>query len=893
MTKKRIVSAALAALMVLSSLAVLSSCNKEVEPVKEKRTNVYSGTEIPLPKGINYINRLTYANNTLYATYYKEYTVTYNELGEEVERREGYYYQSGGNGAVEAMPYVDYTMPVVNVAEEEIVEEETIEETEAVESEVTAEIKTVTVPVAATAKAVVETAAANAVNAVDIDGDGVIDESSDGGDVLPDGWWYGYESVQCLCAIPLDGGETKEIPLKTESGYGYLNNISVTADGKIMATTSQWGYDEETQMSTSKYYVILLDSDTGETVSKILINDVFTEAGLDPANSYVNNVTVATDGMVYVVTDMNLLILDADFKYVNKITLDNGWFNQVTMIGDKPLAVYYSDGYFYKFIENGELVDINSETLKTVFENYWGIIGTSSDKIYYQMDMGIHVYDFATDTAAETLNFINSDIDTSNAGNMIALEDGRIVMSFTDWSAAENQTTLQVLTKIPDDQLEEEIIVRVGCTYIDYNLTKAIIRYNKQNTGIRISVVSYDHYNNEENDWNGAVQQLNNDIITGKLPDIIYLSNDLPIESYFQKEIFADLNPYIDDPENGLNREDYLTNVFDANSVDGKLYSMILSFRVRTLVAKSEYVGTESGWTFEEMMECINNMPEGMLAFFDTGRDNIVRNLFSYAMNSFVDWEEGTTKFESQGFIDLIKYLATCPELGLWDEYYESMGDDYVYDEEKEREIQEKYSLRFYNDYGLFNMATLNNYTAMLDQRNQFASSDITAIGYPTDNENSNGAIIVPNMEFAISATSHAKDEAWDILKFFMTDEEVNANTYRFSINNKINENNYNAAEENYYYYEQTDADFDWYRDFGYSEDYITYMKLSNQKYDQSAIDQAKAIVEGAGEIQRSDEDLLEIINEELSTFFAGTRSAEETARIIASRAKIYISENS
>ena len=38
---------------------------------------------------------------------------------------------------------------------------------------------------------------------------------------------------------------------------------------------------------------------------------------------------------------------------------------------------------------------------------------------------------------------------------------------------------------------------------------------------------------------------------------------------------------------------------------------------------------------------------------------------------------------------------------------------------------------------------------------------------------------------------------------------------------------------------------------------------------------------------------LVGIITEEMSVFFSGTRSAEETARIIASRAKIYISENS
>jgi len=37
----------------------------------------------------------------------------------------------------------------------------------------------------------------------------------------------------------------------------------------------------------------------------------------------------------------------------------------------------------------------------------------------------------------------------------------------------------------------------------------------------------------------------------------------------------------------------------------------------------------------------------------------------------------------------------------------------------------------------------------------------------------------------------------------------------------------------------------------------------------------------------------MNIINEELSVFFGGARSAAETAKIIDSRARIYISENS
>ena len=319
---------------------------------------------------------------------------------------------------------------------------------------------------------------------------------------------------------------------------------------------------------------------------------------------------------------------------------------------------------------------------------------------------------------------------------------------------------------------------------------------------------------------------------------------------------------------------------------------MILSFRLRTLMAKSQYVGTESGWKFEDMMKVINTMPEGMRAFFDQGRDGIISSFFSMAMSSFVDWGDGTTKFESEGFIDFIKYLSTCPEKGYWEAYYDTMGDNYVYDEEKEREMQENYELRHYRGTALFEFAYMNSFTALLEQMSNFATTEVTAIGFPTDDESSNGAMILPNIELAISAKSSAKEQAWDIIKFFMDDETLNNASWRFSTNIEIMEKSLANASENYYYYNSGD-DYSWYLEAGYSEDYVNYLKSRNIPFDQAACDAVMDLVKGAKEVQRSDSALVDIIKEELSVFFAGSRSAEETARIIASRANIYIAENS
>jgi len=106
-------------------------------------------------------------------------------------------------------------------------------------------------------------------------------------------------------------------------------------------------------------------------------------------------------------------------------------------------------------------------------------------------------------------------------------------------------------------------------------------------------------------------------------------------------------------------------------------------------------------------------------------------------------------------------------------------------------------------------------------------------------------------------------------------------------------EKNLANASENYYYYDGSEGDYSWYEEMGYSQEYIDYMKSRNIPFDQAACDAIMDLVKGAKEVQRSDSALVDIIKEELSVFFSGSRSAEETARIIASRANIYIAENS
>ena len=817
MTKKRILSALLAGLMTLASASALSSCaKKEAEPPKQKRTNVYSAVDCPMNEGISYINQMMAAENDVYFLYNKEYTITFNDLGEEVERTEGY----------------DYAKFETEEAE------------------------------------------------------------------LPEGWWYGYDSQQCMGRYNVDTGDMTEVPMETntENG-GYLSSVCLTPSGKMLGLMQEWVYNEDYSESTTTYLLYTFDSATGDVTEKITLNDGMVKAGLDPNNVYLNQMMTDANGNLYFSAESSILTFSEQGEFQKQVEVGDGWISNLINLGDSMLVMWYPNmggGNQCKILKDGVLTDTQSESLKELVNGYYGCVGFSGGKVYLNGNGGISTYDPAADELKEELNFINSDIDDSDLGSLVVLADGRIVMASTVWEENTNTTTLSVLTRVPDEQLTEEIIVTIGCLYEDYYLKKSIIRYNKQNTGIRITLRNYGIYNNEENEWEGAKTQLNNDIISGNVPDMVLLDSSLPIQSYFHKGIFADLTPFMDG-ENGIDRSLYLPNLFELSTVNGKLYSLILSFSLNTLTAKSEFVGKEPGWTFDEMMACIQSMPEGMEAFWGESRDNIINYFFTYAMSSFVDWNTGETKFESQGFIDFIKYLSTCSEKSFWDDYY---GGDMVwdeYDEDQYRELDELYAMRYYQNRSLFEFSSyMSSFTDLLYTRNNFATKEITAIGYPTDVEGANGAAIVPGVELGISQKSPVKDQAWEILRFFLNDEKFEKDTYQFLPRLSALENKAAAAGEDYYdYFTMTDDDYNWYLEMGYSQDYVDYMKNSRQSFEQSVVDETLELIRGAKSIVRSDDAMLDIIKEELSGFFAGTKSAEDTARVIGSRVKIYVSENS
>ena len=59
----------------------------------------------------------------------------------------------------------------------------------------------------------------------------------------------------------------------------------------------------------------------------------------------------------------------------------------------------------------------------------------------------------------------------------------------------------------------------------------------------------------------------------------------------------------------------------------------------------------------------------------------------------------------------------------------------------------------------------------------------------------------------------------------------------------------------------------------------------------QEQYDTVKALIAATHQIMRYDDSLTEIINDETGAFFAGEKTAEETAQLIQNRVQLYMAE--
>ena len=679
---------------------------------------------------------------------------------------------------------------------------------------------------------------------------------------IPDPDWnaiYGWE----------EGNET------TSVDYSSLSTVAGAPDGSL------WYVWQTVHEDWSDDYNYIYENQM-ELIHEAPDGTELLRMDLDSEDDYVyvRQLYPLEDGGVLVQMETELIQLDGQGNRTGGMNLDedNGWIDSLvcTENGDVVFTMYGVEGYG---LYRADLSTGQSTALEDMPMDYCqGLFPGSGGTIYLYDSNAVYGYDCATGEFSPVLNWINSDMNANRVNGMTYLENGAFLA--TEYTRDYDHAQLVRLTPAAEGEITEKYRLTLAAVYLDDTLRDAIIDFNKQSADYRIEYLDYSGYNTEENDYQGGFTQLNFDIISGNIPDMI-LMDQLPVSTYAARGMLADVGQMMDaDPD--FNRDDYLMNVLAAGTFQGRQVTVIPLFGVYTFVGSPDKVGTGTSWTMDELLALMDRYPEANLLSDDMVRYTLLNWFAMTALNDYIDLETGRCSFTSPSFVSFLELLGRFPEEIDWSQR-EALYDDPSYWENYESQYREGRTLLESYFVGSF-----------MDDTRQLLSSfggSFNPIGFPSDSGRS-GSSIEPRMEIGIASASKLQDVCWEFIKYLLSDQFQESTSWNFPVKRSVlNQMAQDAIPSPY------GQDYlDWQATAIDAGD-ITQEDVDNDFYardlTQEQIDLMMNLLERVTVVERDWTEVVNIISEEADTYFAGQKTAQAAAEIIQSRVQIYISENS
>ena len=502
----------------------------------------------------------------------------------------------------------------------------------------------------------------------------------------------------------------------------------------------------------------------------------------------------------------------------------------------------------------------------------------SADRIYdgnerydFFYSSGDSLYGWSAENAApeKLLSWSGAGVDKSQVEAMFLLPDGKGAAALRDGRAWPVSYSLARLAPAGAEDLAGRTVLTLATMGLSSETRARVLEFNRSSSQYRIEVRDYSEYNTS-GDASAGLSKLNTEILAGNMPDLLDLSDEIPLRRYASRGLLEDLWPFIDsDPE--LGREGVMERPLEAAEVDGKLYQIFPRFAIETAA-----VGNKMGWSLEELQAALAKLPAGssVLAPGET-RESIFEAMFGDSLDQFVDWEAGKARFDSPEFRAILEFCADFPAQAP---AVEDGTDAYTRVASGEQLLLPVY---------LSDLQSIQLYRALF-------GGGVTFAGYP--GEGGSGVRFSADGGLAMSASCADKDAAWSFLRqTLLPDEEEISIGADFPVNRAAFKR---KAEESMAFSYLTDETGNTITgpDGEPMMEGTVYVFVGGQAImlkpaSQEDYDQVMALYEAADSLVSRDESIWAIAREQAGACFAGDRSAEDAAKAIQSRVELYLNE--
>lgn len=483
-------------------------------------------------------------------------------------------------------------------------------------------------------------------------------------------------------------------------------------------------------------------------------------------------------------------------------------------------------------METGELGELFRNEA-SLLEFIMDVNSFDNNNIYLSGFNGVFEYNLEKNKFQMLFNWLDVGIDGDAVVNFHIMDDGSITV-ICDEETEDGVSYLEFANitkrKYPENEAKTKLTMAV--MDIGRMVKDEIIKFNRTSENYRIEVIEYDLYK----PFPESQEPMHLDIMNGKIPDIIEVSHYTK-EQYIKENIIVDLYPLME-KDTEIKKEDFIDSVRSTMEYNGKLYYMPISFRLGGLIGSKKDFGNMEGWSYEDMVEKYNNMPKDKIFMSGITREWFIENMLSIQLEDFINYETGEAHFNSKEFINMLKFSKKFKS-------YDS-GYPEKYDVQEPVKNGSPLLKELYMD----GFQDILNYESFYREQGGF-----TVLSPPSKDKNNKIEMYTAAYGgcYSISEECNDKAGAWNFLKRFYTYEFQKELYSGFSVRKDV-----------------------------LSEDAGHALKTSEQK------DIFYSIINRIGKYQTYYyglfDTVLEMIFEETELFYAGERTAKETAEELQRR---------
>lgn len=604
-------------------------------------------------------------------------------------------------------------------------------------------------------------------------------------------------------------------------------------------------------------------SDKGERVYRAMVED----EERTELTYYSNGTRIAADegGNAYVVCTASLLQFDDKGNCTGKIDLAD----KMTDPFAKSYLMKASDHSVFLFIDGG-----NTLTTREVYRVKGGdsfqleAVETFGQEIYSRLYMGrsgllindreggiLHRYDEAEETVRQVLRWEDVDVYSGDVQEVVEIGENRFLVFFKSESYVEDVRKYLILSAVPWDQMPQKERIVLASLSATEELKKTVVQFNRDNSRYHVSIESYGA-KGILNRNDAAYTRLDSALASKEGPDILDLTH-MDILKYVDAHALEDLYSYME--ESDIKKEDYLANLLEGYTMDGKLVTIPRRFHFSYLLAAEETVSEVEDWSMESVIALSGRHPDISLLPDMRMEANYLMGSFcaDYYLEKYVDWEAGSCEFDSEGFCSLLEWVAG--ELKRRGSGEESLlASAYAYN---------------YMDHQ-FSLVGNDNKTVLL--------------GFPSVGGESRFSIEVMDALSILKKSEH-KEGAWEFVQFFL--KRRGNDDYGFPTNYEELDTMEEKALEKIFVYGRNGELL---REMPRMRRYSNGVETAVYAMEQKEADALRNVLVNLDFTPRSarEQAVVDIVKEEAEGYLTGAKSLEDVAKIIQNRAAVVVQEN-